>query len=266
LLKLNIKLIKALWGMDNMTLEEQFAKVASAGCYTGIEISLPCKENENQFRELLSKYQFDYIAMVFTGGEDHLASFQQQIEQAAAFKPLFINAHSAKDSMPYDKQLEFYAQALAAEKAINIQVGHETHRGRAMFTPWGTAQLLKDLPDLKITADFSHWCCVCESLLEDQADNLKLAFERTIHIHSRVGYAEGPQVPHPAAPEYKRELEMHEGWWQQIVDLWDSKNTTPITLTPEFGPPGYMHTLPFTNQPVADLWDVCLWMAKRLKG
>jgi hypothetical protein len=129
--------------------------------------------------------------------------------------------------MPYEKQLAFYEQALHAEKAINMQVAHETHRGRAMFTPWGTAQLLKDLPDLKITADFSHWCC--------------------------------------AAPEYQRELETHELWWQQIVDLWDSKNASPNTLTPEFGPPGYMHTLPFTNQPVADLWDVCLWMARRLK-
>jgi sugar phosphate isomerase/epimerase len=184
---LNIKLFKALWGMESLSLEEQFARIASAGCYTGIESPLPSKEKENQFRELLSKYQFDYIAMVFTEGEDHLASFQRQLEQAAAFNPLFINAHSAKDSMPYDKQLAFYEQALRAEKAINIQVGHETHRGRAMFTPWGTARLLKDLPDLKITADFSHWCCACESLLEDQADNLKLAFERTIHIHSRVG-------------------------------------------------------------------------------
>jgi hypothetical protein len=167
--------------------------------------------------------------------------------------------------MPYELQLAFYEQALILEKAISIPVGHETHRGRAMFTPWATARLLQDLPDLKITADFSHWCCVCESLLEDQTDNLKLAFERTIHIHSRVGYAEGPQVPHPAAPEYKLELDTHEGWWQEIVDLWESKNPSAITLTPEFGPPGYMHTLPFTNQPVADLWEVCLWMANRLK-
>ncbi len=35
------------------------------------------------------------------------------------------------------------------------------------------------------------------------------------------------------------------------------------TLTPEFGPPGYLHPLPFTHAPVSDLWDICHWQACR---
>jgi hypothetical protein len=35
------------------------------------------------------------------------------------------------------------------------------------------------------------------------------------------------------------------------------------TLTPEFGPDGYLHHLPFTNVPVADLWSLNAWMAQR---
>ena len=62
--------------------------------------------------------------------------------------------------MPYEEQLHFFRQALDAERSAGVPVGHETHRRRAMFTPWTTAQLLSDLPELKITADFSHWCCV----------------------------------------------------------------------------------------------------------
>ena len=31
-------------------------------------------------------------------------------------------------------------------------------------------------------------------------------------------------------------------------------------MTPEFGPDGYLHTLPFTNAPVADLWEINTWM------
>ncbi|RAN84018.1 xylose isomerase, partial [Bacillus sp. SRB_28] len=34
------------------------------------------------------------------------------------------------------------------------------------------------------------------------------------------------------------------------------------TLTPEFGPDGYLHHLPFTNVPVADLWSLNAWMAE----
>ncbi|TVY09519.1 sugar phosphate isomerase/epimerase [Paenibacillus cremeus] len=248
------------------SLEEQFAAIAAAGCYQGIEAGLPRKEEASQFRELLDRYGFQYIAMVFTGEDDHAASFEKQATAAAEFNPVLINSHSAKDSMPYDQQQPFFEHALRVERAIGIPVAHETHRGRAMFTPWTTAALLRDFPELKITADFSHWCCVCESLLADQLDNLKLAFERAYHIHARVGYAEGPQVPHPAAPEYAEELSAHEAWWQEIFKARAAAGQTEFTLTPEFGPPGYLHTLPFTNQPVANLWDVCLWMAKRAQS
>ena len=260
-----ITLYKALWGM-NGTLEEQFAKIAAAGCYQGIETGVPAKEDASRFQELLAQYNFSYIAMVYTRGDDHAASFEAQAEAAARFKPVLINSHSAKDSMPYEAQRQFFDKALAVERAIGIPVAHETHRGRAMFTPWSTAALLKDFPELKITADFSHWCCVCESLLPDQQDNLKLAFERAYHIHARVGYAEGPQVPHPAAPEHAKELSVHEAWWKEIVKVRSAAGQQALTLTPEFGPPGYMHTLPFTKQPVSDLWDVCLWMAERAKS
>ncbi|MGO4610835.1 sugar phosphate isomerase/epimerase, partial [Variovorax sp. 2RAF20] len=34
------------------------------------------------------------------------------------------------------------------------------------------------------------------------------------------------------------------------------------TLTPEFGADGYLHHLPFTNMPVADLWTLTQWMAR----
>jgi hypothetical protein len=33
-------------------------------------------------------------------------------------------------------------------------------------------------------------------------------------------------------------------------------------LTPEFGADGYLHHLPFTNMPVADLWSLNQWMAR----
>jgi hypothetical protein len=38
----------------------------------------------------------------------------------------------------------------------------------------------------------------------------------------------------------------------------------PFRPPPEFGPPGYMPTLPFTNQPVADAWRVNVEMRKLL--
>ena len=32
-------------------------------------------------------------------------------------------------------------------------------------------------------------------------------------------------------------------------------------MTPEFGPDGYLHLLPYTQTPVANLWEINRWMA-----
>jgi hypothetical protein len=38
------------------------------------------------------------------------------------------------------------------------------------------------------------------------------------------------------------------------------------TLTPEFGPPPYLHTHPETGEPLADLNQICDWMALRQRA
>jgi hypothetical protein len=72
-----------------------------------------------------------------------------------------------------------------------------------------------------------------------------------------------PQVPDPAAPEYATHLHAHENWWDQVWQSQRARGLTYSWLTPEFGPPPYLHTLPHTHVPVANLADVCDWMARR---
>jgi hypothetical protein len=246
------------------TWEFRLRQIAEAG-YTGVETAMPEVQDEELFRERMAKYGLDLILQIYTEGPDHAASFEAQARRAASFQPLLINSHSAKDSMPYDEQIGFFKRALQVEQEIGVPVAHETHRGRATFTPWNTARLLHDLPELKIAADFSHWCNVCESLLYDQEENLKLAMQRTVLIHGRVGYEQGPQVPDFRAPEYEYALVRHEEWWDRICDLHQAAGRPYVLFTPEFGPPGYMHTQPFTNQPVVDLWDICKAMGDRFR-
>ncbi|MFC4777347.1 sugar phosphate isomerase/epimerase family protein [Paenibacillus sp. GCM10023252] len=261
---MEINIHQALWGLEG-SYRDQLAMAAAKG-YAGIEAPLPPEHQAEEFRGLLKELSLTYIAQVVTSG-NHEESFAEQAHRAAEFEPILIVSHSAKDSMHWDKQLQFFESALRVEKAIGIQVGHETHRSRAMFTPWATAALLRALPDLRITADLSHWCCVTESLLEDNEEDLKLALERAIHIHGRVGYAEGPQVPHPGAPEYAVELNRFQTWWQEIIRLRKSEGKEFMTITPEFGPAasGYMHTQPYTGQPVVDMIKVNDWMAERIR-
>lgn len=254
---MEIQRFKALWGMEG-GFEQQLARAAAAG-YAGVEAPPPGESEAEAFAAALEAHGLAYIAQIFVSGE-YDAEFKERASYAARFKPLLIVSHSARDSMSEGEQDRFFDRALAAEADLGIAVGHETHRQRAMFTPWTTARLLRRFPSLRLTADFSHWMNVCESHLDDQQEQLAIAIERTIHIHGRIGYPEGPQVPHPGAPEYRTELAIFAGWWQRIWAQQAAEGKPVTTFTAEFGPPGYMHTLPFTGAPVADLWEVNQWM------
>jgi hypothetical protein len=92
-------------------------------------------------------------------------------------------------------------------------------------------------------------------------DSITRVAQQAHHIHGRVGYDQGPQVPHPGAPEYAEALASHQRCWETLWASQLERGYTQISMTPEFGPDGYLHTLPFTNAPIADLWELNRWMA-----
>ncbi|HEU5100525.1 MAG TPA: TIM barrel protein [Roseiflexaceae bacterium] len=261
---MQLLLARHLWGVDE-AWEQAFPRFYAQG-YRAIETGLPAAEDRDRFRALLDHYGFAYIAQIFTAGStvaQHLESFRAQIASAASLQPMLINSHSGRDSWSADACRQFFAEALAIEAEYGISVAHETHRGRILYTPWVTAELLNEFADLKLCCDYSHWVCVAERLLDDQQAIFEQCAERCVHLHARVGYEEGPQVPDPRAPEYQRYLEAHEVWWRAIWQAQRARGLQQTTLTPEFGPPGYLHTLPYTRQPVADLAEICNWQATR---
>jgi hypothetical protein len=261
---MNLMLFRHLWGVFGQW-EDVFPVFKAAG-YHGIESRMPEPKDSQRFLSLLETYGFEFIPQIFSQGETveaHVESFREQLDRAKSFRPRLVNAHSGRDAFSEEERVRFFERALQLEAEAGIPVAHETHRGRILFTPWTTAHLLKRFPSLKLCCDFSHWVCVCERLLEDQAPVLRQCAARCIHLHARVGYEQGPQVPDPRAPEYARHLEAHERWWGLVWEAQAQRCDAVSTLTPEFGPPGYLHTLPFTNVPVSDLAEICNWQARR---
>jgi hypothetical protein len=265
---MKLKIYKSLWGMTN-PLEQQFEQVRAAG-YDGIESAAQEIAEPAKFEELLKNSGLDYVALVYTEGgsvdhAEHADELRRRIGDAMRYNPSKIVAHSGRDTMSFGKTIRFFEQALRVEEELGIPIAHETHRRRPLYSPMNTLVLLRELPDLHINADFSHWCCVTESMLEDHAEALTLAARRAIHIHGRIGFENGPQVPDPRVPEWEDRVQKHETWWDMIIAAHLARHEKSLTFVPEFGPPTYMHTHPATGQPTADLWEVCLWSANRFR-
>ena len=122
------------------------------------------------------------------------------------------------------------------------------------------------MPSLKLVLDMSHWCNVCESLLQDQEDLIEPLLPAVSHIHARVGWEHGPQVSDPRAPEWSDALNAHLKWWDKVIAARRAEGVRQFTITPEFGPPPYLPTLPYTCQPVASQWDINVHMMNLLRA
>jgi hypothetical protein len=267
---MHIKYFCPHWGSNHLDFKDFLQKVKSAG-YDGVEMTLPLDAVEkveivNAIKEFGLLFIAQHWETITTDFEQHKVQYRRCLENLASASPLFINAHTGKDFFTFEQNAELIDIAAQVSKQFGKGVIHETHRGRFSFAAHITADFLKKLPDLKIAFDLSHWCNVAESYLEDQHESVDLAINRASHIHSRVGFPEGPQITDPRAPEWKEAVEIHLDWWKRIIELNRNAGKQIFTITTEFGPYPYMPILPFTKQPIASQWDVNVYMMNMLKS
>ncbi len=271
-MSMDLQIFKTLWGHSG-DLEAAIQSCGENG-FDGIEGQAPgTSAKRDEFRSKLAGRGLGYIAEICTAGgyvperhaseTEHFDSLLRQAEAALECQPLFLTIIAGCDAWSIGQSVEFFGLAMAICDDLGVTASFETHRSRSFFNPWITRDILRQLPELKLTCDFSHWCVVCERLMDTELEVISLCAERAHHIHARVGYDQGAQVPHPAAPEYREAIEAHERWWSQIWRSQRLRGMPVSTMTPEFGPDGYLHCLPFTGAPVADLEQINTWIAER---
>jgi len=263
-----IRFHKSKWEAPDLALEPFLDRVKADG-FDGSEIyvaDLP--DSAAAISAAHEERGLGLIAQVSSGGKDpeeHRQSFVRQLRAAAACQPLFINAHAGSDLFSLEDNLAILRAGFDLAKTLGVSLLIETHRGRPTFSGPGTRLLLEVLPEMRITADLSHWMCVHESLLHDQPENVTLAMQRADHIHARIGFEEGPQVASPMAPDWARYRERFLEIWTGIITLRQQNNRPFITVTPEAGPPPYMPILPGSRSGGEDAWESNVRVQKWLR-
>ncbi|KAK1249719.1 hypothetical protein MKX08_009722, partial [Trichoderma sp. CBMAI-0020] len=131
------------------------------------------------------------------------------------------------DDWSIEESIKFYKGTIKIDRELGVSgfVCHETHRSRSLFTPWVTRMILEAVPELRLTADFSHWMVVGERLLDD-GEGDRMTMEAIV-----------PHVP-PTHPDFKQERLCYERLWRNILK-YQLENNGPdalITFVPEYGP------------------------------
>ncbi len=277
-----MRLFKTAWGLVGAgnRYETLFDFVDSAGDeqYAGVEFPVFYMDAETggtatvagPLRERIESLGLDYIALVATRPENwgdydaHLASFREQCELAAAMGARRAAVHAGADSFDEHHARTFLQECRQMALDLGVQPCFETHRGRILFNPFVCARMLEHIPDLELTSDLSHWLLVVDRIPHDIMELFDLASRRSRHVHARIGHEKSPQVTEPADPFWQEHVSMYRRWWQISVDAAQAAGSI-LSVSPEFGPPPYMHAEPFTQQPSGNIVTANTWMRDRLK-
>jgi sugar phosphate isomerase/epimerase len=273
---MEIKYLCTFWGCETQTAKE-FLSAAIENGYNGVEINFPDDrsfisqflEELNTIRNTIDK-DFVFIAQQVLPNKNETVSnntkrISERLEFLATLGPDYINSHTGKDFFGFSENCDIINVTERISQAYKIPIWHEIHRGRFSFHLKTLLNYLEVYPQLNLIADFSHFCTVSESLLQDQQDILKKIYPNIRHIHARIGFSQSPQVNNPFAPEWKICLEQFTMWWQQIIDIQKKRKVSFFTITPEFGPFPYMPLEPFTRKPLANQWEINLQMKNYLQ-
>ncbi len=272
---MELKLFKTLWGHHGSpaSAADQAVEAGFAGLEGGADGTIGYRE---ELLQALQSRQLEYIQEIVTAGGyvphrqatvgEHLADVERQLRLGQMLSPRAVSIIGGCDAWTLEQSVRFFGEAGEIAERAGITCSFETHRSRSLFNPWATLAILQRLPEMRLTCDFSHWVVVLERQLDEEWDAVLEVARHAQHIHARIGYDQGPQVPHPAAPEYAAALASHQRCWEAIWASQQDRGYPGTTMTPEFGPDGYLHTLPFTHQPVADLWEINSWMGKTEKS
>lgn len=265
---MNIRFYAPLWG-NTLPFDTFCLNVKQAG-YQGVEMDLPFDQNEKaELLAVLAHHDLEMIGQYWQSLErnidEHIVNFEKFIRNLNSANPVFINSQTGKDYFTFEENKRLFDMAAKLSEELGVRIVHETHRGKCLYAAHITSHYLTRIPDLRLALDISHWCAVHESMLSDQQEAVHIAIGRTDHIHSRVGHPEGPQVSDPRAPEWKEALESHLLWWDMVAKQHEANGAT-LTVTTEFGPPSYMPVTPYTQMPLADQWEINVYMMNLLKN
>lgn len=246
-----------------MALEE-FASSAKLHGFDAVELYLPwLNERPSKIAEVCDHNGLDLIAHISSEGvspEEHVAHLERWFDIAIRCGASRINSHTGRDFFSFEENLKIFARVFELAKNSGVSITHETHRGRALFAAHACGPFLEHLPELMLTADFSHWFCVAESDLRDQQDVLDQAIARVGYVHARVGYDQGPQVHDPRDELYAPWLARFKEIWIAIALSARERGMKRMYFTPEFGPPPYAAGFPWDAAIVPKVWEMNLWM------
>ncbi len=266
-----LRILQSLWAMERRLADEaewplrtQLTMICDAG-FDGAGVRFIDPVFATEATRFLSDHGLIWQAQCYPKTVDDLKPVLDLVARLGAdhvnlqpdVRPLRLDA-----CIPY---IEGWRR-LADQADVPVHV--ETHRDRMTTDLFFTLQLLDCFPDLRLTADVSHYLVGREFAWPVDETNHGLIhriLDNAWGLHGRVASREQIQVS-LSFPQHQGWVELFMGWWEYAIRSWRRRAGPDAVLTflCELGPPPYAIT-GADGAELSDRWQEALLMKDMIR-
>ncbi|MFT5550227.1 MAG: hypothetical protein ACI9CO_002160 [Candidatus Azotimanducaceae bacterium] len=254
---LSLDVFQSWWAMEfrrpdgfEWSFEDRFEKIANAGyrgvCFDAGLAHIPYN-SLSQYVKYCEQYDLDIVINAFPRNAEDVAS---AINQAKMFdgRCRFISIIGRVVPWNVDEVAKVTQQWLKQGKEAQIPIYVEGHRNCMTNDLLFTLQLMDAVPELKMTADLSHFMVNQEWVtlpLEDHEQALISRFlDRSESFQGRIASPEQVQIQ-LGFPQHEKWVNLFHDWWTEGLASWRRRHAGTddrCVFLCELGPPPYAIT------------------------
>ncbi len=257
----------ALWSLGKLpmnapkesewTLDEKFRRVKEAG-FEAVECWLN-DTNEQEHKEALDRAG---LRLVLGHRPFTLDDIRQTVERAVRLGADFVYAQPANAFTPAEEVATLVREGRKLANDNGLPFFVEVHRNNFTETLPQTKRLIELVPDIRMTADLSHFVVVGEfyGWAEEHAvDHMMPVLKCTSHLHGRISNGEAVQVDVGDGSGVTAQFFVK--LWETAMRHWldGAQPGDVLPFASELGPPRYAITLP-DGREFSDRWEQSLVM------
>lgn len=246
-----LEVYQSLWGMQTCNPndserphEEVFQQAADAN-YSGMCLDPGVSQIEEYLalRPLYKKHQMGCLVNVFP---NTVAEMRPLLEFSKEMDAPFANVIAPVFPLTVESAVPIIKTWLEMADDIGMPIKFETHRNCITNDMFMTLQLLDAIPEMRLTADLSHYCLNREMSAPVSAQNqawIQRLLERSDSFQGRISSHEQIQIP-IQFPQNQKWVEIFKDWWERGFRSWRARTGEDETLIflCELGPPEYAFT------------------------
>jgi hypothetical protein len=263
---------QSLWAMERRrpdrlewSLQQKLEMIRDAG-FDGAGVRFFDYQYAKEVTDFLRAHDMTWQAQCYPKSVDDLKPIIEHVKELGAdhinLQP-DVRPYRLQECIPY---IEGWRR-LAHDAAIPVHI--ETHRDRMTTDLFFTLHLLDCFPDMRLTADISHYVVGREFAWPVSEENHGLMHRILDHawgFHGRVASREQVQIQISFA-HHKEWVDLFLGWWEYGFRSWRRRapNDATLTFLCELGPREYAMTGP-DGYELSDRWEEAKMMMSMIRA